>query len=250
MTKSSNHRTQTTVKLVLLMICGGLLLALTPVHATTEFVLISTTLGAKNSHTLRDQVASWQQSGMVAEAQLFDSESGEEVQFQQFGILSFLDSNSLQQWREAAQSILPQDTLITEVDLLADIGHSPHSISDSVFLVMQYDVLVDRRQFKEYIEGYQLPEMKARKALGGLMRYTSFFARPGSSATWQSLLIMEYKNPLAYTERLEVNKSIGEQLAREDARFRSFKKIKHSLRTKTATTRAHWVALSNTESAE
>ena len=250
MNRSSNHRTQTNMKLVILMICGVLLLSLTTVHATKEFILISTTLGTKYSDTLRDQLASWQQSGMVDEVQLFESEPGEEAQFQLFGILSFLDSNSLQQWREATQPVLPQDTLITEVDLLADIGHSPHSISDSVFLVMQYDVLVDQRQFKEYIEGYQLPEMKARKVLGGLMRYTSFFARPGSSAPWQSLLIIEYKSPLAYAQRPEVNKKVGEQLAKEDVRFKSFKKIKHSLRTKTATTHSHWVSLSNTELTE
>jgi len=224
------------------LVFGAVLVISSAVFAEDQFVLVRTPPDVQPGMDFPSQLVAWKQSGMITGVELFESVPGDEAQFRLFGILRFPDRQAVETWQAEARASLGPDVRFTDVDLLADLGSSPYA-KGSVFQVMQYDVFVDRTQFEGYIEGYQLPEMLARNAHGGLVRYSSYYALPGSTAPWQSLIIMEYKNTEAFKESKVLNKKLGEELAMKDSRFRELKQTKHDLRNKTATTRAKWVAL-------
>lgn len=227
--------------LVLVGILTGLWLASAAAWGAERLVLITTPPGYGASEEVARQLASWQRTGAVSQVQLFESQPEEQSTFQLFGIVSFSDDALLQAWKHSHSSAIPEDVVVAEVDVLASLGNLSQAPTDFVFVMMQYDVLVDRPEFEDYIDGYQLAEMVVRESDGGLVAYTSYFAHADSVAPWQSLIIMEYRDEAALADSKAVNKALGEELMKRDPRFASFKRTKDHIRTKTGTTLARAV---------
>lgn len=212
-------------------------------HAEPAFVLLTAADGAPGGRTLAQQLANWRQLGMVADAQLIDSNKGEPGDFDLLGILEFPDELALQRWQEIAQGEVGEGVSVTVADALSHAEKTPRNSLDSIFQVMQYDVLVPREEFIRYLANYQTPELAARIDAGIMNRFTNYYARPGSNAPWQSLLVLEYRDSHSFAIKDEVKAEIAARLKAENPVFRETNDAKHGLRVKTAETQSVWVEL-------
>lgn len=240
--KKSHQSVRLTIKLLLavLYIC----LILSPaVFAAPAYVLLAADNKAPGLLSLPQQMSNWKQAGRVDDAQLLRSAENEKSNFELLGIVEFPDEQALQHWRETGFTELGVGINTIESGVLAHLESSPRDSSKSVFLVMQYDVMVPQPEFQDYIDGYQVPEMVARIDAGGLIRYTSYFKHLESTAPWQSLLIVEYRDEHAFEVSADVNSALGVLIAKTDETFNMYKQTKLNIRDKTLTTKASWVEL-------
>ncbi len=211
--------------------------------AKPSYVLITAPPQAPGGQTLPGQLAKWRQLGLVADAQLLEHEESDAETFELLGMLEFPTDAALARWQQVGQPELGAGLRVTVAEAVSHGEKTPRNSNQSIFAVMQYDVPVPLERFREYLDAYQTPSMEARIAERIMMRYTNFYARPGSGVPWRSLLVMEYRDPHSYAISGEVNKSISERLSAEDERYRQYRENKHDYREKTATTRARWVEL-------
>lgn len=224
-------------------IAFALLIASTVAVAAPAYVILAAAKGAPGLSSLPQQLANWQQSGLVTEAQLLRSDANAESNFELLGILELPDEQALQRWQETGVAELGEGVNAIVTDVLAHLEKNPQNSANSVFSVMQYDVMVPQAEFQDYIDGYQVPEMVVRIEAGGLLRYTSYYKRSESTAPWQSLLVVEYRDADAFKVSAEVNSEMGKELAKTDKTFAMYKETKHDIRDKTLTTEASWVEL-------
>ncbi len=232
------------LKTIFFSLLTGLVLAIAPkISIADELVIFTVPQGLEFQAPILDQVNEWIRSGIISDAEVLQGVQDHDAQFGLLGILYFGHPGARQNWLSNFSGRFPAGTELAEVDELAKLGSSSRDSSGTVFQVMEYEVLVDRLEFEDYIDGYQLAEMRMRHQNGGLKRYSSFYAGPGSSMSWQSLIIMEYRDEAALAASTEVNKALGQELMKRDPRFASFKLTKDGIRTKTGTTLAHAMAL-------
>ena len=206
-------------------------------------VLLSAPQGVEGSDQLPQQLAKWRQQGLVSDAMLLRSDQAATAAFEALGVLEFHNEEALRRWQRIAQPQVGEGVDVIVTDAIAHAEKTPRNSADSVFVVAQYDVGNSQAEFQRYVDGYQLPDMKARIAERLINRYTNFWAREESNAPWQSLLIMEYRDPHSYAISEEVKERIGERLAAADPVYREFQNAKEGLRNKTASTEALWVEL-------
>lgn len=213
------------------------------VSMASSYVLLMAPGGAEGGEALPQQLAKWRQMGLVSDAQLLDSDAGQEGGFDLLGILEFPDGQAKARWLQVSRPNVGQGVQVIEADALAHAEKTPRNSAKSIFLVMQYDVMVPRKEFQAYIDDYQLPDMQARIARRIVNRYTSFYAAPGSGAPWQSLLVLEYRDPHSFAISESVKDEISAELSASNPRYRAYTESKHGIRNKTATTQSMWVEL-------
>jgi len=213
------------------------------VHAAPAFVILTAPDGAPGGAQLAQQLAKWRQLGLVADAQLIDSDKGEPGNFDLLGILEFPNEPALQRWQEIAQGEVGGGVSVTVADALSHSEKTPRNSLDSVFQVMQYNIMVPKDEFIQYLADYQTPELQARIDARIMNRFTNYYARPGSTAPWQSLLILEYRDPHSFAIKDEIKAEISARLKAENPVFKATNDAKHDFREKTAETQSLWVEL-------
>jgi phosphate transport system substrate-binding protein len=202
-----------------------------------EHILITAPSGAPGAPGLPAQLAGWRQDGLVSFAILLDSTQDKGAPFGSLAVLDFPDEASLAQWQRVAAPSLGAGLIVTRADALAHGEKTPRDSSRATFLVALYDVLAPAARYREYVEGYVVPQMEAWKAARNITSYTLFAARPGSGAPWQSLLLMEYPDSLAYSQRDAVKDSTRAKLAADSA-WKGFSDAKAAFRTEKSLTPA------------
>ncbi len=198
--------------------------------AAPACVLISVPAGAAGGASLPAQLATWRQSGLVSFALLFGNASAQEAPFRSLAVLDFPDEASLVQWQKVAAPQLGAGLVVTRADALAHGEKTPRDSTKATFLVALYDVLVPVERYQKYVAGYVVPQMEAWKSAGNITNYTVFSARPGSGASWQSLLLMEYPDSLAYARRDEVKNAVRRKLAASNPAWQALSDAKATFR--------------------
>ena len=211
--------------------------------AAPAFVILTVTDKNASGDTLGQHLANWRHLGLVSDAQLLEGAAAEESVFSQLGILEFPDEAALEHWQQTGEGQLGDGVMVTVADALSNSEITPRNSSDSVFQVMQYDVMVPKDGFLDYIEFYQTPQLQARITAEIMDRFTNYYARPGSTAPWQSLLILEYRDAHAFSIMDGVKAEIAVRLKKQDARFKATNDAKYDIRNKTATTQSRWLEL-------
>ncbi len=218
--------------------------------AEPAFVVLAADKGAPGISSLPQQLSNWRHSGLLNQVRLLRSDESSESNFELLGTLEFSDEPAMKRWQEAASAELGEGVNIIASDVLAHLETGPRDSSGSVFVVMQYDVMVPRPEFQNYIDGYQLPEMVVRLEAGGLLAYTSYYKHSGYDAPWQSLLVVEYRDEHAYEVSADVNSALGKELAKTDKTFSMYRETKLNIRDKTLTTKTSWLELPPPDSAQ
>lgn len=239
------NRFQRTVSRAALVLSA--LLAVTSVaqfaHASSSYILLTAPVGAENSKNLAQQLSKWRQMGLVSDAQLLANDTEDKSMYEQLGILEFHNEAARDRWQKVGKSQVGKDVIVTPVEALAHGEKTPRNSNKSIFVVAQYDVLVSKAKWKKYVDNYLVPDMNERIKEKIMGRYTSFYVDKGANRPWQSLLIMEYKNPHALEISEEVKDKISDKLVKSSKRFKKILADKHDIREKTASNQSLWVEL-------
>lgn len=239
---ASFSRATCRVAIVLLALAGfgsGMSSAL----AAPTFVILTAQEGSAGGELLAQQLANWRQRGLVSDAQLLKAGESDNPNFGMLGMLEFPDEDSHQRWQEIARADLGEGVAVTVADAMAHNEKTPRNSNESVFEVLQYDVMVSKDAFRDYLDGYQIPQLDARITERLMGRYTTFYTEKNSQVPWQSLLILEYSNPHAHEIGDDVQAEIAVRLKAASERFTKLNDTKHTIRNKFSTTIASWVEL-------
>ena len=210
------------------------MVAAAPVH-----VVITAPIGAAGAAGLPELLAQWRQQGLVSDVWAIDSTEGGKAAFGTLAVLEFPNDDCLVRWQQIGASALGAGLVATKADQLARGETFPRDSTKAVFLVAAYDVMAPPEQYRLYAEGYVAPEMESLRTRRNLISYFLFAAQDRASAPWHSVLIMEYREPVAYAERDSEMAAARTDLG-GDAAWRHWSEIKQTIRRERSLTPAKW----------
>jgi len=201
--KAFRYPNRKTVALLLGVLALGA--AASTAWAAPVYLVITAPIGAAGAEALPAQLTNWRQSGLVSSVILLDSADSKSNAFGSLTLLEFPDEASFGQWNTAAAPALGQGLIVTRADSLAHAEKTPRDSTKAIFQATTADVKVSADQYRAFAKTKVLPAMNAWKAARWVTSSTLYLARPGTSAPWQSLLVVEYPDSLAYSHRDQVN---------------------------------------------
>ena len=102
-------------------------------------------------------------------------------------------------------------------DLVArESGEAPLDPAHTVYFVATYD-FPTRAAYREYATAIAIPVAKAFLHEGDVLGYSVFANRYTGGKRWQGLLVLEYKDPDAFSRRDDVLARIRTQLRNDPA---------------------------------
>jgi hypothetical protein len=114
----------------------------------------------------------------------------------------------------------------TPVDLFRSRAESNAA---PVYLVVPYDYLVSTDEYREYVDGYVVPQMEGWIKEGAISAYGLYLARYGAGRAWSSLLVLAYRGDEGLGRRDAVTRKVRAQLGL-DADWKSFADRKANVR--------------------
>jgi phosphate transport system substrate-binding protein len=218
---------------------------LSTASAAPAHVVITVPAAAPGAAGLPALLADWRKSGQVSDAFLLDSTpaKGTSAPFAQVAVLEFPDEDGLARWQAKSAPAVGAGLVVTPVDRLAHGENFPRDSTKAIFLVAEYTVAASPDQYRKYVDGYISPEMEAIRLKKGLMSYFLYAVkRPDPTLPWQAMLVMEYRDSVAYgrreAEMAEVRKKLDAQ-----PDFKEFGAHKDAVRKEISLTESAWELL-------
>ncbi len=218
---------------------SALVCAAADVGAAPTHIVITAPAVAAGRSGLPALLAEWRQTGKVSDAFLLDSSAEKSPAFAAVAVLEFPDESCVTRWQQTGQPALGAGLIVTRATRLASGETFPRDSTKAIFLVNEYDVKVSPQRYQEYVEGFTAPEMEALRARKALTSYFLFVPRDGSPAPWQSLLIMEYREPIAFAHREETMSAVRQELA-PNPKWKAWSDAKATIRGERTQTVATW----------
>ena len=226
------------MKRKLLFACAAFWIAAAAAFAVPANVLLRVPAGTPMPAELAPLLATWRQSGQVANALLLTQGRAEtpgpdrKAQFETFAVLEFPSENSADIWQKESASALPAGLIVRRADALVHGELSPRDSNHSIFVVNAYTPIVSRVRYNEFAQGYIKPLYEAMRATKHLVRYTMYHER-GEAGKVAALTVLEYRDSVAFAAmgagKLKI--AIREKLLATVPSYVSFDKIKDTLRT-------------------
>ena len=210
--------------------------------AVPSYVVLTAPAGATGGAGLPALLAEWRQTGMVADTWLLDISNSKQPGYASVAVLQFPDESFLAHWQQKSAPGIGAGVITTKVDTLARGETFPRDSTKAIFAVAQYDVMASPDKYKQYVKGYVMPEMEGLRAKKILTSYFLFAARESGGAPWQSLLVMEYKDPLAFERREAAMAQVRQQLSSNPA-WKAWSDAKQSIRKEVSITQYAWQLL-------
>jgi hypothetical protein len=111
----------------------------------------------------------------------------------------------------------------------------------SVFFVIPYDV-VNMEEYKPYVAGYVIPQMKGWIREGVLSSYNLYLNRYYAGTPWDALLVLEYKDLESFGQRESVVAKVRAALS-ADPKWKALSENKKNIRTEKESALADELAL-------
>ena len=162
--------------------------------------------------------------------------------FASTAVLEFPNDESLARWQSKGAPSLAADLIVTPVERIARGETFPRDSTKAIFLVAAYDVKVPTPDYKAYVNGYVAPEMESMRQQKVLTGYFSYIPKDGAKAPWQSILVMEFRDTVAFGRREAVMASTRDKLM-ADATFKAYSEKKKGIRDEKSLTQASWTLL-------
>jgi len=219
------------------------LLAAATASAAPSYLVITVPAAAAGAAALPALLADWRKNGLVSDDFLLASNPGKAAAFSEVAVLEFPDETCVGRWQQAGAPALGAGLVVTPVDRLAHGETFPRDSTKATFLVAEYDVLATPERYQEYAEGYVTPEMEAMRTQSKVL--TSYFlyaAKDKASAPWQSMLIMEFRDSVAFGKRDESMKAARDELAAVPA-WKALSDTKTTIRKEASLTESSWELL-------
>jgi phosphate transport system substrate-binding protein len=220
----------------------GIFLAASTMCAAPSHVVITVPSGAPGGAGVPALLAEWRQTGLVADAWLLKCTDPKHQEIAALAVLQFPDQHSLDEWQQKGAPAIKEGLITTKVDTLARGETFPRDSTKAIFQVAQYDVTTSPKQYKEYVQGYVVPEMESLRARRILTSYFLFAARDPGAAPWQSLLVMEYRDNVALGRREQAMGEARNELAANPT-WKVFSDSKQSIRKERSLTQFEWELL-------
>jgi phosphate transport system substrate-binding protein len=224
--------------------CTALLSCLFALCAVAKpaHVIIVVPPGAAPPAGFADQLATWRQSGQVSSALLLDENQNKDPGFATLALLEFPSEGSYDHWNKEEASKIPAPLAVKRADVLTHGEVYPRDSNKSVFLVNTYKLLVPPEHYKEFVQGYILPNLLDQKAAHLLLRYTMYLER-SAGADAQAMLVMEYRDSVALSRREAVRDELVKKLVATDPAWKKWDDSQESIRKGVSRTQAAYIEL-------
>jgi len=160
-------------------------------------------------------------------------------------VLNFTSYAATQRWKDIEQKYpagltpaglkLAKPVQTYSADLAWE-GAAPDPGPDDkhVFYIIPYSYnALD--QYKSYVDGYVIPQLRGWMKEGVLSRYSLYLNRYGTGDPWDALFIYEYRNLDSFGRREDTVAKVRATL-RDDPAWKHLSDIKHTIRTETENT--------------
>jgi hypothetical protein len=183
------------------------------------------------------QFAGWQRDGAIKSYQLLFNRYAD-TNWDAMALLTFATPADVARWSATERTHTAGLTaraleLATQVETVpVDLMRAKRQAQDGdhpVFLVIPYKVLVSPDEYLEYADGYTLPQFDGWIAEGVLAGYHIYMSRYPAGRPWSSLIVLEYRNDAALTERGAVVARVRARL-KNDAKWKAISDNKKSIR--------------------
>ena len=213
-----------------------------PAVAVPAHVLIVVPTGAAAPAGFADQLSSWRQSGQVSSALLLDEDQKKDPGFASMVLLEFPSEGSYEHWSHEEASKLAAPLAVRRADVLTHGEVYPRDSNKSVFLVNTYKLLVPPQRYNEFVQGYILPNLLDQKGAHLLLRYTMYLER-GAAGDAQAVLVMEYRDSVAFSRRDAVRNELVKKLVTADPAWKKWDDSQDSVRQNLSRTVAAYIEL-------
>jgi len=187
------------------------------------------------------QFEKWKQEGVLKEYRLFFNWYVDEGTWDAMAMLRFHEYADVARWKaiedsmpgglspEALKIAKPLNTSSADIvwekpDEEVNVDHQ-----DSVFLLIPYKYLVLVKEYKEYCNGYVIPQLDGWLREGVLETYKVLLNRFPTGDRWGSMLVLEYRDLEAFGKRKHTKYKVREGL-REIPEWKAFSVRKRTIR--------------------
>jgi phosphate transport system substrate-binding protein len=213
-----------------------------PAVAVPAHALIVVPAGATAPAGFADQLSVWRQSGQVSSALLLDEDQKKDPGFASMVLLEFPSEGSYEHWNQEEASKLAAPLVVRRADVLTHGEVYPRDSNKSVFLVNTYKLLVPPERYNEFVQGYILPNLLDQKGAHLLLRYTMYLER-GPAGDAQAVLVMEYRDSVAFSRRDAVRNELVKKLVATDPAWKKWDDTQDSVRQGLSRTQAAYIEL-------
>lgn len=165
-----------------------------------------------------------QKAGVLTDFDLFFSRDVDDQSWNAMAILNFNGAQSEARWyeetRQTPAGLTQQELALattiesTPVDLVRD-GAGGQTPVNPVFLVIPYKYLVSDTAYRQYLDGYTVPQLKGWIEAGILARYSIVQDRFPAGRPWNAMLLLEYRSDAALAARDAVKARVRAKLAHD-----------------------------------
>ncbi|GEM_PF-452008 len=213
-----------------------------PAMAQTDPTQVILTLppGAVAQENYSELLSVWRNSGQVLNVLQLDDARSEAPGFARMAVLEFESDHSYQAWKrtEAAKLRAPID--VQRADVLLHGEKTPRDSNHSIFHVNAYDVFASPKDYARYVTDYIKPNMENQKDKQILLRYTMYLDREPRGGKLRSVLVMEYRDAVAYAARDAVKDEFKAHLLATNPTWKRINDTKDSIRADAWTTIARY----------
>jgi len=230
------------------LVAIALLLLVFPAWAQPAHVLVSVPTGASEPDDLSSHLAYWRQSGHISSVLRLDSTTpqptGTAAAFTTLVLLEFPSEGSWQAWQREEAHKLVSPLVVKRADLLAKGELTPKDSNNSVFQINTYQPTVSLEHYREFVDGYITPLMEGQRKEKILIGYWMYAERGASSdAPGQSMLVLEYRDAVAFQRATPLKAQLREQLMASSAEYARFHQTKANLRRDLSETDARYTEI-------
>lgn len=225
------------VRVGLLAATAGAILAASPALADHVHAILTVPAGTAYPADLPTTLASWRQSGEIADEILLESNQRDGGAFSTFVALDFPSEADYDRWAKKDAPTLDKSITVHHAIGLADGQTFPRDSNHSAFQVETFES--NGGSLSDYAAHYVRPLMEGQRQAKGVVRYTMYQEQGGKTA-W---LLTEYRDPAALAHGPQVAGDINAKLLASDTAFAAMSKSVGTVRTAGMITAARYSEL-------
>ena len=190
------------------------------------------------------QFAQWKRNAVVADCLVLFSTFAATTSVDAVVVLDFARYTDSARWKDVEKRFpgglsaaglrlaAPEATFYAET--LNRGGKAERERGRSVFLLAFYEVLVSAEKYRNYADGYIIPQMHGWLEADALASYRLLFNHAPLSVVWDAILVLEYTDIAALARRDDVKTAVRARLAQTDPDWVTWSRDKSDLRREKA----------------
>ena len=188
------------------------------------------------------RLEAWKQEGVLKSYRVFFNWYVDEGTWDATAMLQFAEYADVGKWnkiertmpggltKEALELAVPTTTSSADI-VWRTPGKEPDvEHPESVYILIPYTYQVLVAEYKEYVDGYVIPQLDGWLEAGTLRSYEVLLNRYPTGDRWGSMLLLEYKDLESFGRRKFTKNQVRAAL-REDPAWMAWSEIKRTIRT-------------------